>query len=172
MKIGKNPAFKPDYRGFTIVELLVVIAVISILSAIVLGSLGSARSKALDAHVQSELSSMRGAAEIYYASKGSYKSVSDNVCNTGDTDTTGLYKLLTDVTTLVTSTNLDCAVAADGSAYSAAVKLPSGSYWCVDSTGVSRGNRSAAPYAGLYSGGPGVAPFAHNGAANSITVCN
>lgn len=56
---------KKDYsRGFTLIELLVVIAIIGILSAVVLTSLGTARSKARIASVQQSLHGIQAAANI------------------------------------------------------------------------------------------------------------
>lgn len=61
-----------NIRGFTLIELLVVIAIIGILSAIVLASLGSARSRARDAQRASDLRQIRNALEMYFVDTGSY----------------------------------------------------------------------------------------------------
>ena len=53
-------------QGFTVLELLVVIAIIGILSAVVLMSVNSARMKAKDARVISDVKSMRTLAELGY----------------------------------------------------------------------------------------------------------
>ena len=90
------------YRGFTLVELLVVIAIIGILASIVLVSLSTARNRAYDAEIQSELSQVRADAELYYLGDGNGDytdyDIPDNLippgCSGDCTDTLCEYKLI------------------------------------------------------------------------------
>ena len=53
--------------GFTLIEILVVIAVIGLLAAIAIPQLASYRSKAIDAQMKSDLRNASVAIEAYYA---------------------------------------------------------------------------------------------------------
>ncbi len=59
-------------RGFTLIEMLVVVAVIGILSTVLLNALGPAREKAKDARIVQEVNQVRNIAEIFYIQSGNY----------------------------------------------------------------------------------------------------
>lgn len=57
-------------KGFTLIELLIVVAIIGILSAVVLVSLGPARTKARDSRRMADFRSINTAMEMCYADSG------------------------------------------------------------------------------------------------------
>jgi len=59
-------------KGFTLVELLVVIAIIGILSTLSVVSLNSARAKSRDARRLSDIKQIRTALDMYYDSSSTY----------------------------------------------------------------------------------------------------
>jgi len=62
-------------KGFTLVELLVVISIIALLSTIAVVSLGSARAKARDTARIADMKQVSTALEQYYADQGGYPPV-------------------------------------------------------------------------------------------------
>ena len=72
-------------RGFTLVELLVVIAIIALLSTLSVVALNSARAKARDARRLSDIKQIRTALELYYdANNQQYPSGNDLELGTDD----------------------------------------------------------------------------------------
>jgi prepilin-type N-terminal cleavage/methylation domain-containing protein len=63
---------KQSQKGFTLVELLVVISIIGLLSTLAVVSLGSARSRARDARRISDIRQIQTALELYFADQGIY----------------------------------------------------------------------------------------------------
>ncbi len=70
-------AKKNDRRGLTLVELLIVIAIIGTVLSVVLNSLSSAKSKARDAERITHFNQIRNALEIFYATYGQYPTTAD-----------------------------------------------------------------------------------------------
>jgi prepilin-type N-terminal cleavage/methylation domain-containing protein len=129
-------------RGFTLIELLVVIAIIGILSSVVLASLNTARNKATDTSIQSNLANTRAEAELFYSSGNTY----EGVCALSGTAVIGDSVRAADIAfDGAAPTYADATAAAadagqchdSASAWAAAVPLKAGGYYCVDSTGKS-----------------------------------
>lgn len=124
-------------KGFTLVELLVVVAVIGLLASIIIVSLNTARKRAKNAAIKQALTQLRVAAEWEY-DKTSPNNSYANVCSGGDinSDTTTDFGRIR-----------DSIIAADGNTrrcYDSASKwcadvrnMPNGGGWCVDYTGYS-----------------------------------
>ncbi len=70
-------------KGFTLLELLIVIAIIGVLASIVMASLNSARVKARDSKRLSDIRQIKVALELYYDVYGYYPDCAGNdVCST------------------------------------------------------------------------------------------
>lgn len=81
---------RSSHRGFTIIELLMVIAIIGILTAIVLASLNTSRAKARDAKRLQEMKQIKYAIELFYSNTGYYPTCGGDI----HCDTTGVYSAL------------------------------------------------------------------------------
>lgn len=64
-------------KGFTIVELLIVIVVIGILAALVLNTFSGVQRRARDTQRQTDMNSLATQLEVYYNDHGSYPATAD-----------------------------------------------------------------------------------------------
>lgn len=124
-------------NGFTLVEILIVIAIIGMLSSVVLVALNQSRRKAEDTKTKSQLSSLRTVAEQYRIELGTY-GASVNLCTTGMfSDVPSSMYRFTNVNNYPVGTTMTCNT--DGVTYAVQASLSNpGEYWCVDSQGVSK----------------------------------
>jgi prepilin-type N-terminal cleavage/methylation domain-containing protein len=139
-------------KGFTLLELLVVISIIGTLSSVIMSSVGNARVKAYDAKVKAQLSNIRTAAELYYNTNLNYgiptiagtyttgtgSSTLGNACTTSQL--TGMFAdptlaELSKSANYPTGENTIICVS-KGTAYAVSDNLSTGNgFWCVDSVG-------------------------------------
>lgn len=129
-------------KGFTLIELLVVIAIIGILSSVVLASLTTARTKGKDAAVQSQLSSIRAQAELFYASNGNSYGSAGTGCTGNLFATTSGALALNSTGRLIDSIYAQgvvpaCAIGTSGASWAVSAPLVSSSsiHYCADSAG-------------------------------------
>ena len=70
---------KTNEKGFTLVELLVVVSIIGLLSTLAIVALGSARTKARDAKRVSDMRQIATALEMYFSDNDYYPSVASAI---------------------------------------------------------------------------------------------
>ena len=139
-------------KGFTLIELSVVIAIIGILSSVVLASLNSARNKGTDAAIKSNLANLRAQAEIYYDTNSSYGTASNcSVTVAAGVATANATTCVANITAAGVAGSIQdglkaAAVASGATVYAnvsatgwaAFATLKAGGNYCVDSTGASK----------------------------------
>lgn len=74
-------SFKSNQKGFTIVELLIVIVVIGILAALVITTFTGIQQRARNTERQTDIKAIHGQVEAYYAQNGRYPTL-DNMNDT------------------------------------------------------------------------------------------
>lgn len=144
---------KSNKKGFTLIEILVVIAIIGVLASIVMSSVNSARAKAQDASIKANLNSLRIQAAVYRSDNGDYGMSTDNYgdCNSGgllvDPDIEEIIVALREINTYepvcilsdgdINTQDGDIGVMVKSWAISAQLSSNSNISWCVDSSGAS-----------------------------------
>ncbi len=78
--MSQTKYMKSARKGFTLIELMVVISVIAILSTIALFGLTKAQASARDASRQQIMNGIRAALERYYADNQAYYTTTNNFC--------------------------------------------------------------------------------------------
>jgi len=119
-------------KGFTLVELLIVIAIVGILASIILASMQSSRNRAKDSAIIQSLRDLRSVAELHYNENYTYV----GVCNSADntiTDTGNFGRLEGYVNENIGTGVLTCND--DLSGYAVIADLHNGNCWCVDYQG-------------------------------------
>ena len=137
--------YQLNNHGFSLMEIIVVIAIIGILASIIIVSLNSAREKANDATIKTNLTGTRNQAELYFSENNNYGQPSGIVsdCDEPNTifDPNGSISINKGIKSAeIKSFGLGsavCSMSVDGKSWAVSVPLKKGGNWCVDSLGYS-----------------------------------
>jgi len=123
-------------EGFTLIEMLVVIAIIGLLSSVVLVALGPSRNKAKDARIVSDINQIRAVMEtLFVPTSGTYSITPVSNSCAGGSGSADINKALVDIgTNGGTNCTINLTANSTGYAISAVLNISSAIY-CADSTG-------------------------------------
>ena len=123
-------------KGFTIIELIVVIAIIAILASVVMINVTPYINKAKDTAISEELHSVQANVMSNYISGNGIVFTALDVCAGSDGTANGSWAAIKKLQT--TSADVACSSdytsSADGTKFCACVENLSGTYDCVDNT--------------------------------------
>lgn len=132
-------------RGFTLIEILVVMSIISLLSSIILAATSSARGKARDAAVKTNMIGARSAIEVFYTTGNTYGSQAFTAdCGGTVSGAFGDTAVQAQIDGAIAKSGQTAATAAkcfsNGVSFVLGVQYytTTASGWCVDSLGSSR----------------------------------
>ena len=130
--------------GFTLVELLVVISIISLLSSVVFSTVNSARAKASDAAIKAQLNIMRTSTAFAYDFTGSFDTVCDESSESGrqfrnafeksTKENSGSACLASNTTGFISSAGVLASALkpVTPDRWAASIRLRNGNFFCVD----------------------------------------
>jgi prepilin-type N-terminal cleavage/methylation domain-containing protein len=113
-----------NIKGFTLVELIVIIAIIGILATVTYANVSSARDRAKDKSIASSMQSILIEANLYHSNNGSYAGFCVDTA-------TNMDELLADITAKAPSAP---TCEDEASKFGVIVEQNMGDYYCVDSS--------------------------------------
>jgi prepilin-type N-terminal cleavage/methylation domain-containing protein len=129
-------------KGFTIIELIVVIAIISVLASIVMTNVTKYTTTSKEVAIQANMSSLATSAMVFFEAHGGYGSF----CEGGSPSVENIFGQISAMAgkgyncKQNDSTILNACCHDEASEWAACVQLTSDSTkaWCIDSTGIKR----------------------------------
>lgn len=145
-------------KGFTLIELMVIVAIMAIVTAIIVTVVGGARNSGADGGIKANLNAVRSQAELFYLSNGNKYALINGIYNppfcqnVAQSDTNGymmirdkkIYAAIKEAIRLTGATNSAVTPVArcpnSKTHWAVAVRLKSSASksWCIDSSGASR----------------------------------